>query len=124
MDAQMFAELYALMGMDTEKRAPMHKVKFELGDAPKPRKLENGLIALRAPLALHLKAGQAFIDLGVKCDHALLILPGRVNPNHLDLVMPNSRVAMNVQVTEEQLFETGETVLYAAPLGVGDFEVA
>jgi hypothetical protein len=107
-----------------EEREQMHTVKFDLGDAPKPRKLENGLLALRAPLSLDLKAGQAHLDLGIKCDHALLLLPGRVDPGQANFVMPGNRISLTVTVKGDQIFDFGETVIYAVPLGIGDYEVA
>lgn len=120
-----FAEGARELWYRSTRENEMHKVKFELGDAPKPRKLENGLIALRAPLGLVLKKGTARINLGVKCDHALLLLPGRVKPIvACHTVMPNQPVTVDVTIDEDQLFETGETILYASPLGASDFEVA
>lgn len=94
-------------------------VKFARTDAPKPKKMPSGLIGICAPIPMTLRPNQRIdIDLGLKCDHALVLVPGKVNPDRV-VVAPGAPLTLEkafASVTEETPLEVGDVLFTACPL--------
>lgn len=103
-----------------KKMAKKTIVTFTQGEAPKPKRLASGMIALRSPVPFLVPAGKSKdIDLGIAADVILLTSTGTVFAPNQNIVVT---VVNKTDVAEK--YEAGDTIGRALPIIPVEYDIA
>ena len=101
-------------------------VKFNIGDAPKPKHTSDGRLALRAPLDVTLGAYPSPVNLklGLSASVPVCLYSTKIDLNK-SVFGPGEEITISgiVKSAEMSSVEYGETIAYAIPFFTGEFEV-
>ena len=100
-------------------------VKFNREDAPMPKKFENGVIGLRAPMPITVKAqATAHLDFGMTCNHPLLVVGGIVSSDAVVFVA-NQKISCTLinRSNVDAVFDTDTSILHVVPVIAPDYDL-
>lgn len=112
----------------TKKEQHMAKksiVKFNRADAPLPRKFENGVLGLRAPMPITVKAhSTTHLDFGLTCNYPIIVVGGLVSSDRV-VFAANQKIECTLtnNFRDDAIFEVGSTIVHIIPLLAPDYDL-